>query len=236
MQKDIILIRHGRSTMNVAVAALRKGDKEPLKAFVQQHTYTSCPLVPEGKNEIKSAAKMLLDEGLHPAFFHCSHMVRGAQSASILTDEMDLPRTPVTSPLLVERYYGVYDKDMSKMFDRNAHGLFDFDPPDGESSVAIYTRAHMIVEWLRAHPAGVIGIVGHGEMMSWIRAVFEGWSKLTHPDLVLSDISPKNAEIWHFRIGDIDTSWRSGLNGNWTDWCTFERLHDVELHNSLLRL
>lgn len=174
MQTIIYLVRHGQDTDNV-------------EHILNGHRDTE--LTALGVEQAQQAAQELQSSGISQIY--SSPLQRTMTTARIIATALQLS-APTPEPLAIERDFGqltgrsVLDIATHSAETYQADRVLYFLSGEGvESFEATYTRAQALLDKLnRAHPAGAIALVSHGDFGMMFRAAYYGWSwraGLDHP-------------------------------------------------------
>lgn len=201
--KDLVLVRHGQSEGNVAVARSREGDHRDYTAeFVNRHS-GHFRLTTRGQEQARVTGEWLKANGLG-AFDHyyVSEYARAVETAA----RLDLPNAQWYVDFQIrERDHGLADvvrsDELHTRFAEHhrlrATQLFYTPWPDGESMAQVCDRLRgNIVTTLHRECADKrVIIVSHGDVMRAFRVIFERMLAIHYHAIDIEN--PK-----HFKIGN----------------------------------
>jgi broad specificity phosphatase PhoE len=150
---ELLLVRHGESTWNLA-------------GRIQGQA--ACPeLTARGRIQAARAGTELLGHGVRQLL--TSDLDRARQSAEIIGKALGLEAEP--TPLLRERHYGVWQGRDSAEAVLAAGALADHEPlPGGESLADVRRRWATLLDELRGEDGPVV-LVSHGNLIAEVTGV-----------------------------------------------------------------
>jgi len=152
LANKLYFARHGQSILNVS-------------GYFAGHTDT--PLTEEGKRQARIAGQKARNLSIDTIV--SSPLSRAYDTAKIITDEIGLKQSKIiTSPLLVERFYGTaeetpYSTDRNHL--ENVHVGF-------ETEEEMLVRVQQILKWLDKIAGENVLMVSHGGIGRRLRAHF----------------------------------------------------------------
>ncbi len=199
LPKNLILIRHGESEANVAIAASLKGNHKLFENLKGRHSKT-WKLTKQGIAQAKITGKWLIDNGLgQPDLYYVSTHHRAKETAINLG--LPHPEWQIKT-LLRERDRGLADSLSVEELDQKfphikvsqAEEAFLNRFPDGESLADVEVRARLMFKILERQASDQYAlIVSHDEVLWTIRVYLE--------NLTLEEyIRLRNSENEHDKI------------------------------------
>eukprot|EP00027_Filamoeba_sp_ATCC50430_P007973 CAMPEP_0168547362 /NCGR_PEP_ID=MMETSP0413-20121227/3993_1 /TAXON_ID=136452 /ORGANISM="Filamoeba nolandi, Strain NC-AS-23-1" /LENGTH=391 /DNA_ID=CAMNT_0008577605 /DNA_START=63 /DNA_END=1238 /DNA_ORIENTATION=+ len=241
---ELILVRHGQSEGNEAVARSKRGDLSAYTPEFRKKHSSSYRLTDKGIEQAKVAGKWIR-ENIGDRFdrYYTSEYVRAMESASLL----GLPDAKwYTEIVLRERDKGLLDnvswierkEKYNDEMERRKRDSFFWCPPGGESLAHICMRIDHTFNTLRRECSNKrVIIVCHGEVMWAFRVRLERLSQIRFHQLQNSKdprdaihncqilhytrIHPQTGEVFpYFRFMRSVCPWKPEYS---TDWLEFER-------------
>jgi NAD+ kinase len=207
---DLVLVRHGQSVGNVAIARARDGDDTAYTAAFRQAHSSTWQLTDLGREQAMSAGRFLRKHDLaHFDRYTVSPYDRALETAALL----GLPNADwFTENYLREREWGHLDTlpDSEKwirfaeaMERQDAEGFY-WTPPNGESYAQASLRIDSVIAaHSREHGNGRAVIVCHEDVMRIFRVRIEHISQ--HDFKEAMDSEPiHNGQILHYTRRDAE--------------------------------
>lgn len=226
MPKNLLLVRHGESEGNIAVARSKRGDDSAYSEEFRNRHSSLWRLSEKGKEQAKTAGDWLRKHwGEAPFFRHyTSEYLRAMETAALLC----IPDAEwYTDFYLRERNWGELDcvtiKERNERFhDAMKQRMIDpfyWTPPNGESLADLCLRVDRVLQTLhRECENRDVIIVCHGEVMWAFRVRLERMSQERFRELENSkDKSDRihNCQIhWYTRV-DPDRAAENHRHFNW---------------------
>jgi len=215
MPVDLVLVRHGQSEGNVAVAASKRGDESyiELPEFRLRHS-SWWRLTELGVRQAEQAGEWIrANIGEHYDRYYVSSYTRAIETAGHLS----LPDASwYLEPRLRERQRGREDllgaverEEQVESIAERASAPMYWRPLNGESISDVCGRVRDVVETLHREADGQRAIiVCHGEVMESFRVVLERLTPQQYEEWTNSD-NPRhrihNGQIFHFTRRDPET-------------------------------
>jgi len=212
---QLILVRHGESTGNVAAAQAHAALAEAITMDVRD---ADAPLSPTGAEQARALGRGLrhLEPALAPTRVWCSTYVRAQQTAelALAASRLDLPI--VIDERLRDRELGVLDLLTSRGVEarfpmeaarRRWLGKFYHRPPGGESWADVMLRVRSVLsDLVAAEPGERVMVVCHDALVLAFRYVCEAMSETQVLDVQLAD-PVKNVSITRLERRDGERAW-----------------------------
>jgi broad specificity phosphatase PhoE len=184
---EIVLVRHGESTGNVARASALAQGAETIKVAVRD---ADVPLTATGRQQATAVGHWLADGQTPPGLAYSSPYVRARQTAelALAAAELDLPvhlderlRDRELGVLDLLTHDGVVSRFPEEESRRRWLGKFYYRPPGGESwaDVALRLRSFVSDLIVAAPDARRALVVSHDAVIMLLRYVLEGWDEAT---------------------------------------------------------
>jgi NAD+ kinase len=242
---ELVLVRHGQSEGNEAVARSKKGDLSAYTPEFREKHSSSYRLTDKGIEQAKIAGKWI-KENIGEKFdrYYTSEYVRAMETAAYL----DLPDAKwYTEIFLRERDKGLLDniswierkEKYAEEMQRRKRDIFFWAPPGGESLAHICNRIDHTFNTLRRECSDQrVIIVCHGEIMWGFRVRLERLSQIRFNQLQKSKdprdsihncqilqytrVHPTTGEIFpYFRFMKSVCPWNPDYSSQ--GWMEFER-------------
>jgi broad specificity phosphatase PhoE len=169
MPTEILLMRHGESTGNVAGMLSRGGDHSLFTELLRNQNSSSWPLTEKGVQQARNAGSFIRNSGWSPFDgYYCSDYVRAIETASNLRLE---GASWTADSRLRERNWAGLERlsfpEMLKIFSDQKTPLvensIDWHPPGGESMRSLLLRLDLFLADIRKRHSGQrVIIVSHG--------------------------------------------------------------------------
>ncbi len=192
---ELVLVRHGQSTGNVARdRALALG----AETIDVDRRDPDVPLSPLGESQARALGSWLADEpGAVPEAVISSPYVRARQTTDLALEAAGVQRRVLVDERLRDRELGVLDLltglGVTNRFPEEAErrrwlGKLYYRPPGGESWADVALRLRSFLGDLDAAAAGSqrVLVVSHDAVIMLMRYVCEGWDEATLMDTVAS--------------------------------------------------
>jgi broad specificity phosphatase PhoE len=205
---QLVLVRHGESTGNVADTEARRTGSGRVEVETRD---PDTPLSPRGEEQARALARRLASLGRddRPEVVLSSPYTRAARTAEIATEGLEL--RPVLDERLRERDLGAFDgltgTGIREHFPEEAErrsrlGKFYYRPPGGESWTDVALRVRLILSDLAAaHSGRRVWVFTHQAVIMSFRLALEG---LDEQRLLEVDRSEPLANCSVTRYGRVD--------------------------------
>lgn len=220
--RELILIRHGESTANVAATTAERTGADRVDAPLRD---ADVPLTEVGRRQAAALALWLrgLPDDEFPSVAFSSPYLRAAETASVATAEQRMPLPPRTDERLRDRELGILDtythKGVVSHFPREDArrtrlGKFYYRPPGGESwaDVALRLRS-LMAELDRDFDGARVLVVAHDAIILNLRYVCEQLSEQQLLD-VARDEPVLNAAVTVLVRPSGEGTWSLGVHNS----------------------
>jgi len=205
MPTEIVLLRHGQCTGNVAARASAKGDHSLFVPEIRNQESSLWPLTPLGVKQ-SSLAGTWIKENIAPAFDFC---FSSDQTRSIETAEhLGFTGTSwVEEPLLREREWGgaenlpVPERDalFQDLGISPTEDSLAWSPPNGESMITVTKRLRLFFEKPRKLISSKrVLVVSHGGPLQAFRVLQHQVKPSRYVEFIGGDNYIRNCHIFHY--------------------------------------
>ncbi|HYI32208.1 MAG TPA: histidine phosphatase family protein [Glaciibacter sp.] len=184
--QELLLVRHGESSANVAASAAEAEGAEVIDAPLRD---ADVPLTDAGAEQAGAVGKWLrsLSDDEFPDSVWCSPYLRAAETARIAAASQRLQLPVNADERLRDRELGILDalttvgveaRWPSEAARRRRLGKFYYRPPGGESWADVALRLRSVLADLdRREPNARVLLVSHDAVISLVRYICEGLSE-----------------------------------------------------------
>jgi broad specificity phosphatase PhoE len=184
---EIVLVRHGESTGNVARTDAMDAGAETIAVGLRD---PDVPLTATGEEQARSVGEWLAETSVAPDLVYCSPYLRARKTAELALVAADLGLAIRLDERLRDRELGVldlltHDGVVSRFPEEEARrrwlGKLYYRPPGGESwaDVALRLRSFISDLMVAAPDARRALLVSHDAVIMLLRYVLEGWDEET---------------------------------------------------------
>jgi broad specificity phosphatase PhoE len=184
---EIVLVRHGESTGNVARTTAMEAGAETIDVGLRD---PDVPLTATGEQQANAVGGWLAETSVAPDLVYCSPYLRARQTAELALVAADLGLEVHLDERLRDRELGVldlltHDGVVGRFPEEEARrrwlGKLYYRPPGGESwaDVALRLRSFSSDLMVAAPDARRALLVSHDAVIMLLRYVLEGWDEET---------------------------------------------------------
>jgi NAD+ kinase len=226
MPNNLVLVRHGESEGNIAVARSKKGDHSAYEGEFKRRHSSLWRLSKEGANQASLTGDWIKKHlNIHFDRFYASEYLRAMETAALL----DIENAKwFTEFYLRERNWGSLDRAsvlernerFQESMDERSIDPFYWTPPNGESLAELCIRIDRVIQTLHRECDGKnVIIVCHGEVMWAFRVRLERMPQETF-HLLDSSKNPihriNNCQVIHYTRTNPEKNGESPRNHlNW---------------------
>lgn len=184
--EELLLVRHGESTANVAASAAEAAGAEVIDAPLRDADVPLTDVGVEQAEAVGSWLRSLPDDGFPDAVW-CSPYLRAAETARIAVGEQRRELPVYADERLRDRELGILDtlttlgveaRLPSEAARRRRLGKFYYRPPGGESWADVALRLRSVLADVdRRDDAARVLLVSHDAVITLVRYICEGLSE-----------------------------------------------------------
>lgn len=179
MPKNLVLMRHGESELNVMAKMMRKNDEEYPEEF-QKTPDREYRLTDKGVEQAKIAGKYLKETYNRFDIIYVSDFIRARETVAIACIAAGWDNVQIKiDPQLGERHWGRFNslasKDRKELLELKKRDPLHFAMPDGETLLETRNRTRTFLDrCARQYGNKKVLVVTHGEYIESL------WSEIAH--------------------------------------------------------
>ncbi len=207
MPTEIVIVRHGQCTGNVADRASYKGDHRLFTKEIRSQKSSLWSLTPTGIRESKSSGEWIRNK-ISPAFdyYFSSDYVRAIETAAHMGFEKSCWKE---NSLLREREWGGSENlpysERNELFQRFGTSLTEdslsWSPPNGESMITIIEKVKSFLDEVKMVTSGKrVLIVSHGAPLQAFRVLQHKVEPSRYTAFINKGDYIRNCHIFHYLV------------------------------------